>query len=207
MTRRPRREPQQVRSRETVERLLDAAREVLLRRGWDGATTNHIAAAAGVGPGSFYQYFADKEAILSRVVDREVERLETRISRAFVATLQAPPGELVRSNVEALLDAFGENPGLTRILVEQMPRGPGSRRASFARRIDELVATVLATQGIGDRRADVVAWVLVRAVEQVTTSHALEEPGFPRDDVVAELTLLVTRYLDDRSAPARGSAS
>ena len=72
MTRRSRREPQQVRSRETVERLLDAAREVLLRRGWDGATTNHIAAAAGVSPGSFYQYFADKEAILGEVVDREV---------------------------------------------------------------------------------------------------------------------------------------
>ena len=72
MTRRARREPQQVRSRETVERLVAAAREVLLRRGWDGATTNHIAAAAGVGPGSFYQYFADKEAILGEVVDREV---------------------------------------------------------------------------------------------------------------------------------------
>lgn len=201
MSRRPRREPQQVRSRETVERILDAGLDVLLQRGRDGATTNHIAAAAGVSPGSLYQYFTDKEAILSRVVDREVELLEARISRAFVDTLRAPPVDLVRAEVEALLDAFAERPALTRILVEQMPRGAGSRRASFARRIDELVATVLASRGVGDRRADVVAWMLVRTVEQATTSFVLEDPSFARDDLVTELTLLVTRYLDVRPGP------
>lgn len=202
MTGRGRRQPQQTRSRETVERIIDGGLEVLLARGWDGTTTNHVAAAAGVSPGSLYQYFPDKEAILDRVVDREVERLEARISRAFVATLQGPEQDLVRRNVEALLDAFGERPALTRILVEQMPRGAGSRRAAFARRVDELVATVLAARGLPGRRADVVAWVLVRAVEQVTTSHALEDTAFDRDDLATELTLLVTRYLDGRAGDA-----
>ena len=70
-----------------------------------------------------------------------------------------------------------------------------ARKAGFARRIDELVATVLASRGVGHRRGDVVAWVLVRAVEHATTSYVLEDPSFGRDDLVVELTLLVSRYL------------
>ena len=196
VSRRERRTPQQTRSRETVERIVGAGRTVLLERGWDGATTNHIAAAAGVSPGSLYQYFPDKEAVLDEVVDREIRHLEARISRAFVETLRAPGGDVVRRNVEALLDAFGEQPAMTRILVDQMPRGAGSRRAAFARRVDELVATVLTTREVPGRRPDVMAWVLVRAVEQVTIGWVLEDPLLDRADLVEELTLLVTRYLE-----------
>ncbi|WP_433781596.1 TetR/AcrR family transcriptional regulator [Actinomycetospora sp. CA-101289] len=197
MTRRERRAPRQVRSRETVERIVAAGRTVLLQRGWDGVTTNHVAAAAGVSPGSLYQYFPDKEAVLDEVVDREIGQLETRISRAFVDTLHAPiGGDVVRRNVEALLDAFGEQPAMTRVLVEQMPRGAGSRRAAFARRVDQLVATVLSGRAAPGRRPDVMAWVLVRAVEQATIGWVLEDPPIAREDLVDELTELVTRYLE-----------
>jgi len=197
VTRRERRAPQQARSRETVERIVAAGRTVLLQRGWDGVTTNHVAAAAGLSPGSLYQYFPDKEAVLDEVVDREVGRLEARISRAFVDTLRAPSvGDQVRRNVEALLDVFGEQPAMTRVLVDQMPRGAGSRRAAFARRVDELVATVLTTRPASGRRPEVMAWVLVRTVEQATIGWVLEDPPIARADLVDELTLLVTRYLE-----------
>jgi AcrR family transcriptional regulator len=171
----------------------------VLQRGWDGVTTNHVAAAAGVSPGSFYQYFPDKEAVLDEVVDREIRHLEARISRAFVETLRSR-GDVVRRNVEALLDAFGEQPAMTRVLVDQMPRGAGSRRAAFARRVDELVATVLTTRPSAGRRPDVMAWVLVRVVEQATVGWVLEEPPIDRADLVDELTLLVTRYLEGSAA-------
>jgi len=202
VSRRERRAPQQARSRATVERIVAAGRTVLLERGWEGVTTNHVAAAAGVSPGSLYQYFPDKEAVLDEVVDREIRDLEARISRAFVDTLRVPFGaDVVRRNVEALLDAFGEQPAMTRILVDQMPRGAGSRRAAFARRVDELVATVLATRGVPGRRPDVMAWVLVRAVEQATIGWVLEDPPVERADLVDELTLLVTRYLEGSPGP------
>jgi AcrR family transcriptional regulator len=61
--------PQQQRSRLMVERIVDAGSAVLIQQGYDGATTNRIAEAAGISPGSLYQYFPNKEAIIAEVVE------------------------------------------------------------------------------------------------------------------------------------------
>lgn len=194
-----------------VERIVDAGREVLVARGYDGASTNRIAAAAGVSPGSLYQYFPDKDAVLTEVLDRYLDTLEARVSRAFLDGLSgaSPPGTgprgtapVVRATVAALLDAFSEQPDLLRVIVEQLPRTPDpsgrlGRRAAFARRIDELVATALLTRGAaGPDAARASAWTVVRTVEHLTTGYVLERPDFGRDVVVDELTALVAGYLD-----------
>lgn len=59
----PRKQPQQRRSRATVDKILAAAAQVLAEEG-DGATTDRIAARAGVSIGSLYQYFPNKDALL-----------------------------------------------------------------------------------------------------------------------------------------------
>ena len=61
---RPRKQPQQSRSRATVEFLLEAAAQVFGERGYLATTTNGIAERAGVSVGSLYQYFPSKDAIL-----------------------------------------------------------------------------------------------------------------------------------------------
>lgn len=65
-----RKTPKQKRSREMVERLLDATAITLAERGLDDTTTNHIAEKAGVSIGSLYQYFPDKEALLDALMVR-----------------------------------------------------------------------------------------------------------------------------------------
>src|SRR6195952_1624435 len=110
-----RRRPTQERSRAPVERILDAGRSVLLERGFEGASTNRIAAAAGVGPGALYPYFPGKEGILRRVVDRAVDDLEARITRAFLASMRAGD-DAVRGHLEALLDALSAEADLVRVL-------------------------------------------------------------------------------------------
>lgn len=198
-----RREPRQDRSRAMVERILDAGRSVLLERGYDGASTNRVAAAAGISPGSLYRYFPDKDVLLSEVLNRYLDGLETRISRAFLDSLGSPMSpDAVRHNVTTLLDAFGEHPGLLRVLVEQLPRSGADRRAGFARRIDELTSVALRSRpGVADGRpVDAVAWIVVRTVEHVTIGYVLEEPPIERDVVVDELTDLVIGYLSGRPA-------
>ncbi|MFG1637221.1 TetR/AcrR family transcriptional regulator [Pseudonocardia alni] len=204
-----RREPRQERSRAMVERIVAAGRDVLVTRGYDGASTNRIAAAAGVSPGSFYQYFPDKDAVLTEVLDRYLDAMEARVSRAFLDSVAAAgPGAgtapAVRATLEALLDTFGEEPDLLRVIVEQLPRSPGGRRAAFAGRIDDLVTTVLLTRGAGDTdAARAAAWTVVRTVEHLTTGFVLERPGFARAVVVDELTALVAGYLDARLSGGR----
>lgn len=65
-----RRPPRQKRSREMVERLLDATAATIVARGLDNTTTNHIAEQAGVSIGSLYQYFPDKEALVASLLER-----------------------------------------------------------------------------------------------------------------------------------------
>jgi len=53
----------QERSRLTVQAILEATARVLMKEGYDRASTNKIAAKAGVSIGSLYQYFPSKEAL------------------------------------------------------------------------------------------------------------------------------------------------
>jgi AcrR family transcriptional regulator len=60
----------QERSRKSLERLLDAAEEVLRAHGLEGATVPRIASKAGLSPGAIYRRFPDKDALMREVVLR-----------------------------------------------------------------------------------------------------------------------------------------
>ncbi|QVQ52796.1 TetR family transcriptional regulator [Spiractinospora alimapuensis] len=53
-----------------MEQILDAAEELIGEVGFEETTTNTVAARAGVSPGSLYQFFANKDALLDGVAER-----------------------------------------------------------------------------------------------------------------------------------------
>ncbi|MCU0511476.1 MAG: TetR/AcrR family transcriptional regulator [Anaerolineae bacterium] len=81
MDERRRRTPRQVRSQEKVTRLLDSAAQVFAELGYEQATTNSIAARAGVSIGSLYQFFSDKEALLVALEERYVADLRAVVQQ------------------------------------------------------------------------------------------------------------------------------
>lgn len=52
---------------ETQARILQAARKLFARRGYDGTTTKDLAQAAGVAEGTIFRHFENKKAILIEV--------------------------------------------------------------------------------------------------------------------------------------------
>ena len=66
----------QSRSRESLQRLLTAATDVLTEGGLEGATIPRIAARAGLSPGAVYRRFPDKDALLQTVVLTELEQID-----------------------------------------------------------------------------------------------------------------------------------
>ena len=68
------RQPQQARSRRTMERLLAATITVIEEKGLSGITIPEIAAAAGVSTGSIYRRFVDKDALVRAAL---LQMLET----------------------------------------------------------------------------------------------------------------------------------
>lgn len=98
----PRKQPQQSRSRETMQRVLEEAEALLIEQGVDGFNTNVLADRAKVGVRAIYRYFPNKWAILVELVDRSYAR-----EREWVGHLGAlKPGDDWRSAVDRMIDGF-----------------------------------------------------------------------------------------------------
>jgi AcrR family transcriptional regulator len=67
--------PKQARSKQTREKILQAAKQLFQELGYEKTTSNEIAAAAGVSVGSFYVYFTDKRQVLLEIFDRVADEL------------------------------------------------------------------------------------------------------------------------------------
>jgi AcrR family transcriptional regulator len=207
--RRRRSTPQQQRSRLMVERILEAGRVVLIEYGYDGATTNRIAAAAGVSPGSLYQYFPNKEAIIAEVVVRYTDQITSRVSAHLTAHLGEPDesGNL-RETLGVLLEAMDEQPELLRALIEHTPRlGLGDKIAAFEQRVGEIGLAHVRLRAQPLKHAGTTIWLLVRTVEHLTIRYLLDRPPIDRDEFVDELSALVLNHLlsQANSSPAEPS--
>jgi AcrR family transcriptional regulator len=66
--------PQQRRSHQTMERLLDAAEELMMERGYESTTVADVVRRAGSSVGAFYARFADKDALVRCLLSRFVEQ-------------------------------------------------------------------------------------------------------------------------------------
>ncbi|RJP24040.1 MAG: TetR/AcrR family transcriptional regulator [Candidatus Abyssobacteria bacterium SURF_5] len=107
------------RSRETRDKLLNAAEQIFLEKGYDNATTREISARADLGAGTFYVHFRDKRAIydaLVRRANREMHRkwLEARSPKMSVE-------EQVVSALRVSFDYFRDNADLARLILIDGP--------------------------------------------------------------------------------------
>ena len=68
-------QPSQPRALRTVERIIAATDELVLTQGLDALTTNKVAEQANVNIATLYQYFPNKQALLSAVVQRYLNDL------------------------------------------------------------------------------------------------------------------------------------
>jgi AcrR family transcriptional regulator len=69
------RPPKQRRSRESYERVLDAAYRLLEENGFEGATVQEVATRSGVSVGAIYERFGNKETLLRAVHARLMDEM------------------------------------------------------------------------------------------------------------------------------------
>ncbi len=195
----PRKTPRQQRSQATVDAILDATARVLCTTGYDHASTNRIAVAAGVSVGSLYQYFPSKEALVAALVERHVAQMTTMVKAKLAEVATAPLADACRAMIEAMFDAHAVDPRLHKVLIEQVPRvGRLEQVVGVEREVEALVTLFLDARKHELRRSKLAAtaFVLCNVVEAVTHAAVLAElePKRARD-VADELTDMVLRYL------------
>jgi AcrR family transcriptional regulator len=196
----PRKQASQERSRATVDALVEATARILVREGFDKASTNRIAEAAGVSIGSLYQYYPSKEALVAAVIERHNRDLMQIVRAALAEIADLPLAEAVRRIVAAAVDAHRLDPRLHRVLAEQIPRtGRLATIEAFNREYFALFRGYLEQHKAKLRAVDLelAAFVCVTSIEALTHTAVLHH--VLTDDRVAtlvdEATRLVMRYL------------
>lgn len=113
-----RRQPQQKRSQERVEKILQAAAAVFVEVGYEAATTHMIADKAETAIGSLYQFFPDKLAIFHALEARHMEQVK-KINAHLMqsADKYKPLSEVIEHMVNTYAEYF-DNP-MSRVVYTQ----------------------------------------------------------------------------------------
>jgi AcrR family transcriptional regulator len=130
---------------------MDAARELFAQRGLD-VTLNEIAKYAGVGVGTVYRRFPDRDALIDALFEERVEEL-VAISRAG---LEDPdPWSGLITTIARLLEVQETDRALKELMLSS---GPAHERVGHVReRMSPIVAELIArAREAGALRADVV---------------------------------------------------
>lgn len=97
-----RRVPTQERSKQRLERILEAADQVFAEVGYDAATTEQIAERAGSSIGSLYQFFPNKTALFEALCANYLERARKLFEELLEqSAASAPWTELIDRTIDA----------------------------------------------------------------------------------------------------------
>src|SRR6185369_10288789 len=143
-----RRVPQQTRGQQRITTILDAAEQVFIEVGFDAATTNAIAARAHTAIGSLYQYFPNKEAILSALVARFLEQMNAAFDTALAQvdiTAITSVDSLIDRILDPLLALQAQRAGILHVFFGLRRAGASSQAAQslieeIISRLDALIA-------------------------------------------------------------------
>jgi AcrR family transcriptional regulator len=194
----PRRRPRQERSEATVDAILEAAARVMSAEGYEAATTNRLAAAAGISVGSLYQYFPSKDAIAVELVRRYRAGRVAFVRQHLEAIGERPIADVIGGMFLSLLQAEGIRPELYRVLIDRVLRTSAREElVGYEERLEALVRGALGRMKPAPRVEDIdlAAFMLVRLVLALVHSANADSPRYNTPALARELTRLVVAYL------------
>lgn len=199
----PRKKPRQRRSRVTVETIFEATIQVLLANGLEAITTTQIAARAGVGVGSLYQYFPNKNALLAAVVQRHVGEVVDTTIAACRSVHGAGIREMCATMMSAFVDAKTRRPEVSRALYlpSAAVNADAIVRAESIRCAQAIQQMLGSARDVKIAELQVVSRTLAGSI--IAPTRAVIESGGNRTDferLKLHLTALGVGYLTEMSA-------
>ncbi len=196
----PRKLPRQARSRASFDAILGGCARVLERDGYDLLTTNRVAEAAGVGIGTLYDFFPNREAIVVALAEQRLARLAAAVQEGLAAADGLDAFEALDLLLRRIVRAVTADRALYRVLLARFLRdSPETRRAlaTFfelgqlaSRRARDRIA-------LADPPAD--AWLIGRVLAHAVLEIAGQAHGAPsRERLTESLVRLTFRMLRGR---------
>jgi len=203
-----RKQPVQTRAQGTMEALLDATLQVLVRDGYGKLTTTRVAERAGVSVGTLYQYYPDKRSLVMALEIRYFGLMVEAVERAVREAAAADVAQLLRCALDALLSVKRDNLALTKALREPMAEADG---LGFMRDALQKFAAVLiplvAVAAPGAPRVAERAALLVAALEGAISHAVYEQPAWLSEGwFLDQLVALAQGYLAGPHTAGAGPA-
>lgn len=147
--------------------ILNAAEGVFAQRGIAGTRMSDVAKAAGLATGTLYNYFENRDALMSSLIEQRLEDLLTAVSAVAVAGTGEPTRAVLEGMVRASFAHFDRHRALFSVLMESA--GISGKHMPIARRCVDAQRKFLAhysavlerAAGAGELRADLPRSLLV----------------------------------------------
>lgn len=191
------------------EEILQAAGALFADIGYDKATTNLIAARAGVSPGSLYQFFSNKEAIAlayAGAAAAELQQVYDTVLRPEVIGL--PLQDFLDVYIDALIAFNRTYPGYLALSIASTISAPlalalADLRHGIAGRMDALFTTLSPASTPEERWIrGLISYRLFIAILPLV----LGADGDDQEAIVRELKIILFRYWERTTDPGPVSA-
>jgi len=201
------RPPQQARSQETLDRILDAAEILVSEKGFEDTGVAEVARSAGSSVGAFYSRFKDKDGLLHALYDRYLrEAIATADEALDPARWEgAIIPELLSATVAFLVEIYRERDGLIRAFVVRGHADPGfqARSERLSHHVNEGVTRLLLArrEEIGHPNPEIAArfglTLVVNTLESALLFGELRSGALVLSDaaLASELTTAYLAYL------------
>lgn len=190
-----RRQPRQQRSQALVKSLVEATGRVIVARGIDLTTTNHVAEEAGVDIASLYQYFINKEDLIEELLRSLADDVIRAATRYFdsIDMYRATPAELIRGALTLGMGVARANP-----VIHELVRHPkylsGSQGVRLLENQMQHMATAYFRQHFRSYPIDNLhtrLYIVSISAFAIVARHLSEEAPLVRDDELIEAMVLM----------------
>ena len=197
----PRKLPRQTRSRASFDAILDGCARVLERGGYESLTTNHVAEVAGVGIGTLYDFFPNRESIVVALAEQRLDRLAADVKEGLSEAEGLDAYHALDLLVRRIVRAVAADRALYRVLLREAVFVRDSRETRHAlesffdlgqlasRRAGKRIA-------LPDPPADV--WLIGRMLAHAVLEIVWKRGEPSRDRLIEALVRLTYRMLVGR---------
>ena len=176
--------------------LLDAAKRLVVERGYAGTSVRDLVAASGTNLAAVGYHYGSKEALLNQAIAELC--LEWTDRAVQVARTESDAGPLARmlASLRAMLDEFPENQSLFVAFLEgllQARRSPellgqvAGHYAEQRRRVGEIISAGQSDREIPARMVEVAASLMIAVADGLLLQLLLDPGAAPNDDELSAL--------------------
>ena len=192
--------PQQTRSQERVDSILDTAADLFTEIGYEASTTNAIAERAGISIGTLYRYFSDKDAILRALAARYHQEEKELFERVFTDdVIYLPLSVLLDRLIDPFLDLYCDCPVYAHILLgTDVSADIAAASQEIEQEVIERLANIMqkVAPQIDHQQAYLTAVICKSAVKSLISLRTSSSDGDFRVQITAEIKRMLLAYLE-----------